>query len=120
MPRQIVGRRLFQADGYTFVRHIEPAEITELLNNDTIEVCYDLRADREIGYKLKSRGWISTNASLVPFGRVYNKDMHPPSINYPIPASIEPPIGRVLRFHVRSRGVVEEIYRGRGLRECAI
>lgn len=88
------------------MRYIEPAEVTELLDEDTIQVCYDVRTDQEIGFKL-----ISSIASLVPFGRVYSKWMKPPSLNYPVPAVIEPRIGNVLRFRVRQRGVIAEVYR---------
>jgi hypothetical protein len=86
MPRQIVGRRLFQADGYTFVRHLDPVEFEAMLTDDEIQPCLDWRTGKQIGFKLKTPERVSSFASLVPFGRVYDKLLQPPSVNYPVPA----------------------------------
>jgi hypothetical protein len=76
MPRQKDVRRLFQADGYTFVRWIKQCEVETQLSTKAIEACFDLRTDRALGFKLVSRQAENTSSStsLLPFSRPTRTD----------------------------------------------
>jgi hypothetical protein len=71
MAKPSSNRRLFQSDGYTFIRWIEATEVERMLGADEIETCFDLRTDRALGFKLVLRQSerIADGASLLPFSR---------------------------------------------------
>lgn len=82
MPKPSSNRRLFEADGYTFLYWITPDDVQQLLRSHAIELCRHPSTGREQGYKLVGAG----SSNLLPFGRVIDPLMKPPSISYPIPA----------------------------------
>lgn len=85
MAKPSSNRRLFQSDGYTFIRWIEPEEVHQLIMEEEIKTCFDLRTDRAIGFKLRQQEQVSSASSLLPFGRTYDPMMAPPGLHYEIP-----------------------------------
>jgi|SRR5579864_496521 len=71
MAKPSSNRRLFQADGYTFIRWIEEWDVERMLTAKEIEACFDIRTNRALGFKLVARKSesISDTSSLLPFSR---------------------------------------------------
>lgn len=71
MAKPSSNRRLFQADGYSFIRWIEQCEVERMLTTKEIEVCIDLRTGRALGFKLVERksDRIADGAAVLPFSR---------------------------------------------------
>jgi hypothetical protein len=92
MAKSSSNRRLFQADGYTFMRWIEPEDVESMLAAGEIKPCYDPRTDRAIGFQLVGRSLerspehASSTSALIPFSRVTNPLMYPSHLHYQIPA----------------------------------
>jgi hypothetical protein len=87
MAKPSSNRRLFQADGYTFIRWIEHEEVERMLEAEEIETCFDLRTDRALGFKLLGPSDMrvdgaSSRTSLIPFSRPTRTDEH---FHYAIP-----------------------------------
>jgi hypothetical protein len=84
--RQTPGHRLFQSDGYSFIRWIDEFEMTEMLDSDEITRCVDPRTDKVMGFRLKQKTADNILSEvLLPLGRVYNPLLQPPSLHYEIP-----------------------------------
>jgi hypothetical protein len=70
MAKPSSNRRLFHADGYTFMRWIEDADVARMLESKEIEPCIDLRTDRTLGFKLVERkSERLAETALLPFSR---------------------------------------------------
>jgi hypothetical protein len=83
--RQAPGHRLFQSDGYSFIRWIDDFEVELMLASDEIKTCVDPRTDKVIGFQLKNKTSDIPPEVLLPLGRVYNPLLRPPSLHYEIP-----------------------------------
>jgi hypothetical protein len=71
MARRKDVKRLFQADGYTFMRWIDEADVTRMTESKEIQACFDIRTNRTLGFQLVLRQSerIADTASLLPFSR---------------------------------------------------
>jgi hypothetical protein len=102
--RQTPGHRLFQSDGYSFIRWIDDREKSEMLASDTIKRCVDPRTDKVIGFQLKKETADVPLEVLLPLGRVYNPLLQPPSLHYEIPHAGDCRTVCLRRFSMRRFG----------------
>jgi hypothetical protein len=83
--RQTPGHRLFQSDGYSFIRWVADAEIHHMLASGELKPCVDPRTNKTIGFQLKKENTDISAEVLLPLGRVYNPLLQPHSLHYEIP-----------------------------------
>ncbi len=105
MAKPSSNRRLFQADGYTFIRWITDIDVVRMLEAKEIQPCFDLRSNREIGFQLIERKSerIADTAAVLPFSRPTRpKD----KFHYEIPYAGDCRSVCIRRFRLRRKDLI--------------